>query len=205
MAVNLSILIVPVVFASILVPSSYSAAWVQKNEALSQSGETQRPDLALAARKKEEGDKPKDPGDEGSEPDPYEFTQEDLDRLVEKNENGDYVVTVPEIFYTGGDEAIQKVLKDKGIETIGQYLPDEENNSRVRIFQLYMECCAADARPLSIPVEFDPAPPAGLVDMEWYKVSGVMAFEERNGNSVPIIKATTMISTPAPDGAFYQP
>lgn len=218
MAINFSILLVPVLAAAILTPDAHSDAWI-KNMSQAKPGEY-RADMALTSRKAQNEDSmapservvpagetpPVDSGDSKPAADPYAFTEADLDNLVDKNDRGEYVITIPELFYTGGDEALQKVLDGKAVESIGQAMEEINNNAdgkRMRIFRLYMECCAADARPLSVPVEFVGPVPA-FKEMRWYKVHGTMSFEQNNGFTVPVLKATELIETePEGDSPFY--
>ena len=215
MTINYAILLLPVIAAVILTPDAMSASWIKNNATLAQPGEVSE-DMALTSRKKKQEDSmapserevPREKTDGAADPavDPYAFTEADLDNLVDKNDRGEYVITVPEIFYTGGDEALQKVLEGKPVETTGQAMEETANNpdgKRMRIFRLYMECCAADARPLSVPVDF----PEGLPEfkeMRWYTVHGTMTFEQSNGYTVPVIKGAKLVETePEGDSPFY--
>ena len=221
LTINLSILIIPLVAAAVLTPDKKSLAWIRNNLSLAGDPTNVRQELAITGRTPsvkgptagavtppKTGDDPASgdtgTGDEPS-PDPYEFTKDDLDKLVDKNDAGEYMVTVPEIFFTGGDASIQKVLKGEGIETIGQFIEETKNNpdgTRIRVYRMFMECCAADARPLSVPVEFGETPP-DYKELGWYKVHGTMAFEENDGLSLPFIKATSIEPTEEPADATF--
>jgi len=233
LAVNYSILLIPVVAAALLTPDAFSIHAVSNNAVLGEASETVREELALGNRKRQANEatgaaigavpdsppSPSDPSDPQpsdappappAEPpvDPYAFTEADLENLLDKTEAGEYKITIPEIFYTGGDAALQKVLQGKPFETTGQAMKETKANdlgNRMRVFQLFMECCAADARPLSVPVEFA----AGLPDfkeMRWYRVRGSLDFEMRNDVSVPVFRASTLDEIDAPAGGnFYKP
>ncbi len=227
--VNYSILLVPVVAAALLTPDAFSIEALRNNAVLGESSATVREELALGNRKRqavEDGiaptpgalpevpteasnarDTPPEPSAEAPV-DPYAFTEADLENLLSKNENGDYKITVPEIFYTGGDTSLQGVLSGKPFETTGQAMKESKNNdlgNRMRVFQLFMECCAADARPLSIPVEFADGVP-DFKEMRWYRLRGTLDFEMRDEVSVPLFKASTFDEIDAPaDGSFYKP
>ena len=82
-----------------------------------------------------------------------EFTLEDLEAQVDRSPAGNFMLEVPELFYTAGDREVQRVLEGQPVETVAQIMPERLNNdagNRVRLFRLVVECCAADARPLSI-------------------------------------------------------
>lgn len=132
------------------------------------------------------------------------FTLEDLKKQVPQNKNGDFILEVPEIYYTGGDLEVQKVITGQSVETVAQVLPEKVNNAdghRLRIFRLMVQCCAADARPYSIPVDFGKKAPE-FKEMSWVKVTGKMTYKKEGDQVVPIIEATNIEETPAPADAM---
>ena len=67
-----------------------------------------------------------------------------------------------------------------------------------------MNCCIADARPVSIPVEFSELVP-DYKEMGWYKIHGVMDYEKWDEFTIPVLKAKKMIPTEEPpESAFGQ-
>lgn len=130
-----------------------------------------------------------------------EYTLADLEAQVDKSAEGNYLLTIPQLFYTGGDEELQRVLKGLPIETTGQVMAEKVNNegeSRLRIFRLFIECCAADARPLSIPIEFGKKAPE-YEEMGWIKVIGTMNYVEEEGMTVPVLEVKTMEPASPPE------
>ncbi|MGI9243944.1 MAG: TIGR03943 family putative permease subunit [Verrucomicrobiales bacterium] len=206
LAIMLLILVVPVAAATVLTPDKYSMQWTAKNGAYSNDVRTARTpteDQNLAARVAKAavtnqpagGEEPADAGAAYAS-----FTLEDLKAQVDQNDNGELMITVPELFYTGGDEVIQDVLVGQGIETIGQVMAEmiNDNGRRLRIFRVFMECCAADKRPLAIPIEFPEALPK-YKEMGWYKVTGKMSYREEGGITVPVLEAETFVETEEPE------
>jgi len=132
------------------------------------------------------------------------FTLDDLKAQVPQSKEGNFILEVPEIYYTGGDIEVQSVLAGQSVETIAQVLPEKVNNAdgrRLRIFRMLVQCCAADARPYSIPVEFaDKAPP--YKDMTWIKIVGKMAYEKDGDQTVPVLKAERVEETAAPENTM---
>ncbi len=129
------------------------------------------------------------------------FTLADLEAQVPKSPEGNFILEVTELYYTAGDKEVQAVLTGQPVETIGQILPEKVNNekgTRVRLFRMLVQCCAADARPYSIPVEFGKAPPQ-FKDMSWVKVVGKMSFKTENNQTVPVLEATSITETAAPE------
>lgn len=129
------------------------------------------------------------------------FTLADLEAQVPKSEAGNFILDVPEIYYTGGDIEVQNVLKGQSVETIAQVLPEKVNNDdghRLRIFRMLVQCCAADARPYSIPVDFGKKAP-DYKEMSWVKIVGTMTYKQEGGQTVPVLEAKTIEETTAPD------
>lgn len=132
------------------------------------------------------------------------FTLEDLKQQVPQNSAGEFVLEVPEIYYTGGDIEVQKVITGQSIETTAQVLPEKVNNAdghRLRIFRMLVQCCAADARPYSIPVDFGKKAPE-FKDMTWVKVHGTLSYQKEGDQTVPVIHASKIEETAAPDNAM---
>ena len=129
------------------------------------------------------------------------FTLKDLEAQVPKSKEGNFMLEVPEIYYTAGDKEVQGVITGQSIETIAQVIPEKVNNekgNRVRIFRMLIQCCAADARPYSVPVEFaDKAP--SFKDMSWVKVVGKMGYKKEGDQTVPVITAISMTAAAEPD------
>ncbi|MDZ4406327.1 hypothetical protein [Prosthecobacter sp.] len=132
------------------------------------------------------------------------FTLEDLKAQVPQSKDGNFILEVPELYYTGGDVEVQKVITGQMVETIAQVLPEKVNNAdghRLRIFRMLVQCCAADARPYSVPVDFGKKAPE-FKDMTWVKVVGKMSYKKEGDQTVPIIEATKVEETTAPDNAM---
>jgi uncharacterized membrane protein YcgQ (UPF0703/DUF1980 family) len=123
---------------------------------------------------------------------------------VPKSKAGNFILEVPELYYTAGDKEVQAVITGQMIETVAQVLPEKVNNEdgkRVRIFRMLVQCCAADARPYSIPAQFAEKAPE-FKDMTWVKVTGKMNYQQEGGQTVPLIEVTKIEETTAPDNAM---
>lgn len=132
------------------------------------------------------------------------FTLEDLKSQVPQSKEGNFILEVPELYYTAGDVEVQNVLTGQMVETVAQVLPEKVNNDdghRVRIFRMLVQCCAADARPYSVPVDFGKKAPE-FKDSTWVKVVGKMTYKKEGDQTVPIIEATAVEETTAPDNAM---
>ncbi|MEM8956060.1 MAG: DUF1980 domain-containing protein [Verrucomicrobiota bacterium] len=212
--VPLLILVVPLVVAARISPDEFServvmnkglydildasSATVGKSVALERStSPVDAPEAADGVEMAEEA-----PG--GEEEEWEEYTLADLEAQVDRTPEGNFLLTVPQLFYTAGDEELQRVVETVTVEAVAQVMPEKVNNpdgTRLRIFRLFVECCAADARPLSIPAEFGQEPPT-YEEMGWVKVVGTMSYVEEDGITVPLLMVESMEETEAPEDAF---
>lgn len=197
-----AILLIPVVVAVWKTPDEFSARAIQNKMALTLSASGKAPGgvAVLGGGRDSEAGPSSAAGAGGSGGEYGAFTLEDLDRMVKKSEDGNYLISVVELFYTAGDEEIQRVLAGLPVETTGQVLPDRTagpTGERLRVFRLYIECCAADARPLSVPVEFADGVP-GFKEMGWYRIVGTMRYRKEKGVTVPVLEATVLEETEEP-------
>lgn len=131
------------------------------------------------------------------------FTLDDLKAQVPQSKEGNFILEVPELYYTAGDKEVQGVLAGQMVETTAQVLPEKNDTTgkRLRIFRLQVQCCAADARPYSVPVEFADKAPT-LKDMTWVKVIGKMAYKQEGGQTVPMIEVSSIAETTSPDNSM---
>ena len=131
---------------------------------------------------------------------------EDLKKMVPQSSEGNFLLDVPQIFYTAGDKELMEVMEGIPVEATAQLMEETLNNpnkTRLKAFRLFIECCAADARPLSIPVDFGKAPP-NYVEMGWYKLYGKLHYATEEGNIVPLISIERIESTSEPtDGLMF--
>ena len=134
------------------------------------------------------------------------FTLEDLKQMVPQSDAGDFLLDVPQIFYTAGDKELMAVMEDIPVETTAQLMEETLNNpdnTRLKAFRLFIECCAADARPLSIPIDFGKAPPE-YTEMGWYKIFGKLHYSNEDGEILPILKVDKVVETIEPtDGLIF--
>ncbi len=134
------------------------------------------------------------------------FTIEDLKKMVPQNEKGEFLLDVPQIFYTAGDRELMEVMEGIPVETTAQLMEETLHNpdkTRLKAFRLFIECCAADARPLSIPIDFGKAPPE-YTEMGWYKLYGKLHYANENDEIIPLIRIERIEATAEPsDGLLF--
>lgn len=147
-----------------------------------------------------EADTPPEP--EVEETDWDAFTLEDLKQMVPQNDDGAFLLDVAQLFYTAGDEELMTVLEGVPIQLTAQVMAPNEgedpDTKRLRVFRLFIECCAADARPLSVPIEFAEGSP-DYNEMGWYIVDGSVRYIEMpDGHVEAIIDVSKIEETTEP-------
>lgn len=113
-----------------------------------------------------------------------------VEKYQPRNAAGNFELGVQELYYSSADPEYAKVMRGQGVETVGQVVKDGSGEAgRWRVFVLQMTCCAADARPISLPVVFEGAVPA-LQEMGWYKLEGKIDYVEERGIAVAVLRAS---------------
>ncbi len=194
-------------YAALRSPHEFSPRAIMNKGLYRSSYEVTRPDKSLARGVATGENRDAVGGMEGSATettttaDIGAFSLADLEAQVGRDAAGYFELEVPELYYTAGDLEVRRVLEGQPVVTVAQVMPEKFNNpegTRVRIFRIFIECCAADARPLAIPVEFGRTPPE-FREMGWVEVRGHMTYRPEGGTTVPILLAEEMVETDEPE------
>ncbi len=133
---------------------------------------------------------------------PPAFTLEDLKRYAPPTPEGNFPMAVPILWNVAGDPDVRPIIKGQPVETVGQVVKDTVSNGsgkRLRVFDLQVTCCAADARPVSFPIEFAESVPE-YREMGWYKIVGNIDFEDERNGKITVLKVKSMEPTTRPKG-----
>ncbi len=130
---------------------------------------------------------------------PNAFTVQELERYSGgRTPAGHIPLELTKLFYMPAQPRdVQEVVATQTVETVGQMIGDSQDPTKTRLIRLMMDCCAADARPISVPIEFAAAPPEWR-QMGWYKVTGTVEYRDINGMQTTILKATSLEPTKPP-------
>jgi len=185
-----AVMVVPLLFAVFQSQDRYLSAATIRNKGFAQ-------DPNAVAGRVGDGLAPTAPAN--AEEDKWEYTLADLEKVVDRSAEGNLLLTVDQLFYTAGDEELQRVLAGQAVETVGQVIPETEfkKGERLRLFTLMVTCCAADAQPVSVPIEFSEPLPA-YKEMQWVKVSGVMDYPTELGRKQAVLRVKRLEPTEEP-------
>jgi hypothetical protein len=137
-----------------------------------------------------------------SQPDPGVFTLADLREQVPQDADGNFLLDVPSLFASTADPQVTHVLSGQPVVVEGRVIPekvDNPNGTRLRLLVIQVTCCAVDARPYAILLEFAEKPP-GLKDMTWVKARGVVGYRTQGDKLEPFITANRIEEMASPEG-----
>jgi uncharacterized repeat protein (TIGR03943 family) len=120
-------------------------------------------------------------------------------QYLPKSADGNVALDVTDLLYAESEESLRKMFTGKMIEVIGQYLPGADTK-QFKLVRMFIVCCAADARPLAVPVEV--STPINASDMGWVKVTGTPAFSPNGERMHVVLKATKVEPTDSPADAM---
>jgi uncharacterized repeat protein (TIGR03943 family) len=66
-------------------------------------------------------------------------------------EDGNVALEVTDLLYAETQEPLRKMIAGKTVEVIGQFIPGATHD-QFKLVRIFLWCCAADARPIYIPV-----------------------------------------------------
>jgi uncharacterized membrane protein YcgQ (UPF0703/DUF1980 family) len=121
------------------------------------------------------------------------------EQYLPRAEDGNVALEVSDLLYSETEASLRKMFSGKTIEVIGQYLPGADK-SEFKIVRMFIVCCAADARPISVPVKMQG--PVSIADMSWVKVIGQPEFVANGDRTKVVIKAAQVQPTDPPAEAM---
>lgn len=113
-----------------------------------------------------------------------------MNDYLTRTPEGNIVAEVLDLLYAAQDNTLRKDFEGKKVELIGQLMPDGTTNgggNRFKAVRMFMNCCAADARPVATVVEAAAKP--DLPEMTWIKIVGTATFPIENGRRSAVLKA----------------
>lgn len=186
-----AVLIVPLLMATVYSPSQFSAVAVMNRGIINSIT-----DLPIARTPRPmEPALPSAEGWAGVEESPV-----DLGSYLQKNAQGQIVAQTIDLLFAAEEPTIRSDFEGKEIEVIGQFMPAKMNNAtgdRFNLVRMFMVCCAADARPIAVPVQLSSN--ESFPDMTWVKVTGKALFPVEGGRRVALIKADAVQETEPPE------
>jgi uncharacterized repeat protein (TIGR03943 family) len=129
------------------------------------------------------------------------FTKETLNATRQKSPDGFYEMNLLELFYSAGDSELERVFTGLKFETEAMLRSEPNRNpkgNRMRLYRMFMTCCAADMKAIPMSVEFEKDLPIFEPNV-WVKVGGEMYYEHIDGVTYPVMKVTRIEKTASPE------
>lgn len=121
------------------------------------------------------------------------FTLEALDKSTRKTSGGHYQLDLTQLFWSVGDEEFMKVFDGLKVEVEAQLMGEDDSlnpdGNRIRLFRMFMNCCAADAQVIGITAEFAKGLP-NLPERSWVRIRGTVAYETIGGSTKILFNAS---------------
>jgi uncharacterized repeat protein (TIGR03943 family) len=120
-------------------------------------------------------------------------------QYLPKGADGNVALEVTDLLYAESEDSLRKMFSDRTIEVVGQYLPGSDPKE-FKLVRMFIVCCAADARPLAVPVEV--SAPTSVAEMGWVKVVGKATYPKKGDRVRVLFKADTVEPTDPPAEAM---
>jgi uncharacterized repeat protein (TIGR03943 family) len=117
--------------------------------------------------------------------------------------SGAIPVQVIDLLYAVQMPSYREEFEEKQVEMTGQFVPLTTGNpkgDRFQAIRLFITCCAADAKPVGVTVQYDK--PLKVSEMGWVKITGTPTFPMEGGRRTAVLVANKVEECPAPDEPF---
>ena len=112
-------------------------------------------------------------------------------------------IQVIDLLYAVQMPTYREDFEGKQVELIGQFVPLATGNpkgDRFQAIRLFITCCAADAKPVGVTVQYDK--PLKISEMGWVKITGTPTFPMEGGRRTAVLVANKVEECPAPAEPF---
>lgn len=120
-------------------------------------------------------------------------------QYLPKAADGNVALEVTDLLYAESEDSLRRMFADKTIEVIGQYLPGLDGK-QFKLVRMFIVCCAADARPLAVPVAV--SGPMTATEMGWVKVVGKATYTQKGDRAHVVLQADKVEPTDPPAEAM---
>ena len=138
-----------------------------------------------------------------SEPVPAAASAAGDDSGQETTTNGIMPAQVIDLLYAVQMPSYREDFEGKQVEMVGQFVPLTTGNpkgDRFQMIRLFITCCAADAKPVGVTVQYDK--PLKVAEMGWLKITGTPTFPMEGGRRTAVLIASKVEECPAPAEPF---
>ncbi len=133
------------------------------------------------------------------------FTKETLEQNTKKTEDGHYLVDLLDIYFAVSEPEMRAIFDGLPISLSGHISTDAEDAkpNHLRLYRIYVMCCAADSRPIPITLEFSGEQPDPNV-IKWITAKGKLAYVKEDGIDRAILRVTSYEASQPPANAVME-
>jgi uncharacterized repeat protein (TIGR03943 family) len=145
------------------------------------------------------------PGQRADPSHPAAANEQSYSEYLQKTPEGNIMAEVLDLLYAAQDQVLRKDFEGRKIQMIVQYMPDPANPAgpqRFKGVRMFMNCCAADARPIATIMEVEKLP--DFPEMTWVKVVGTATFPLEKGRRVSVVSVEKVEKTEPPEESMLQ-
>jgi uncharacterized repeat protein (TIGR03943 family) len=128
----------------------------------------------------------------------------DFESYLSRTDEGLIKAETIDLLFAAEEPPIRPDFENQNIEIIGQFLPDRNRSAgrddRFQLVRIFIMCCAADGRPIGVPVQG--TVPPDLPEMSWLKIKGKATFPIQGGRVVPLVEAYSVEEIDPPRQTF---
>ncbi len=123
-----------------------------------------------------------------------------VESFMPTTEDGEIKISVMDLLYAAQEPMLRQELAGKPVEVIGQLMEESDANpygNRMKLVRMYMNCCAADARPVGAIIEVPSK--VDVPTLSWVVVKGTLSFPMEGGKPLAVLKVRSLEPTDPPD------
>lgn len=176
-AAAMTAMILPVVAASLLSQDAYSTSVLERKGLFNDSLNTS----SFFQQKKK-------------------ITKETLFQNTEKTVDGFYNIDLLDVYFAIGDSGTREIFEGLPVLLEGRITSEKKDgqHNRLRLYRVYVMCCAADSRPISLILEFPEQGP-NYESIEWITAKGKLTYKKEDGILRPILEVVSYENSEAPE------
>jgi len=118
------------------------------------------------------------------------LTREIIEQQHPANADGYREFRLMELFFASGDPEMRELIEEMPVVVEGRLVPDPDPHAppnQRRIYRLFINCCAADSRPIPIIARFDETPPE-VEPNTWMSLSGIITYPDEGEGPQPVLE-----------------
>ncbi|MFQ3577441.1 MAG: hypothetical protein SNJ52_00300 [Verrucomicrobiia bacterium] len=128
----------------------------------------------------------------------------DVGHYFNRDEGGLIEAEITDLWAATADPVFRRFLEKEKVSVVGQFLQSRGSRpaqgDMFKLVRLMVNCCAADAQPVSVQVRVADLP--NVNEMDWIRVEGRLHIRLEAGENVPTIEADLVERAETPEEIY---